>query len=79
MFENLNELFTNHAVLSESAMWGIFGVVVLALLFFDLFIFNRKNEVPNFTHTLVLCILYIGRRFLNQAGIRTRFFPSYPL
>lgn len=60
MFENLNELFTNHAVLSESAMWGIFGVVVLALLFFDLFIFNRKNEVPNFTHTLVLCILYIA-------------------
>lgn len=21
--------------------------------------FNRKNEVPNFTHTLILCIVYI--------------------
>ena len=60
MFENLSELFTNHAVLSQEAMWGIFGVVVLALLFFDLFVFNRKNEVPNFTHTLVLCVLYIA-------------------
>ena len=60
MFEKMNDIFTNHAILSETAMWGIFGVVVLALLFFDLFIFNRKNEVPNFTHTLVLCILYIA-------------------
>ena len=51
MVEKLNDLFTNHDILSQSAMWGIFGVVVLALLFFDLFIFNRKNEVPNFTHT----------------------------
>ncbi len=58
--EKLEYLFTHHAVLSQEAMWGIFGVVVLALLFFDLFIFNRKNEVPNFTHTLVLCILYIA-------------------
>ncbi len=60
MFEKMNDIFTNHAILSETAMWGIFGVVVLVLLFFDLFIFNRKNEVPNFTHTLVLCILYIA-------------------
>lgn len=60
MFEKMNDIFTNHAILSETAMWGIFGVVVLALLFFDLFIFNRKNEVPNFTHTLVLCVLYIA-------------------
>ncbi len=57
--EKLEYWFTHHAVLSQEAMWGIFGVVVLALLFFDLFIFNRKNEVPNFTHTLVLCVLYI--------------------
>lgn len=58
--EKLEYLFTHHAVLSQEAMWAIFGVVVLALLFFDLFIFNRKNEVPNFMHTLVLCILYIA-------------------
>ncbi len=58
--ENLEGFLTNHPVLSQEAMWGIFGVVVVALLFFDLFIFNRKNEVPNFTHTLVLCILYIA-------------------
>ena len=59
MWDKLEYLFTHHAVLSQGAMWGIFGVVVIALLFFDLFVFNRKNEVPNFTHTLVLCVLYI--------------------
>lgn len=58
--EKLEYLFTHHAVLSQGAMWGIFAVVVLALLFFDLFVFNRKNEVPSFTHTLVLCMLYIA-------------------
>ena len=58
--ESLRYLFTHHAVLSQEAMWAIFGVVVLALLFFDLFVFNRKNEVPNFAHTLILCILYIA-------------------
>ena len=58
--ETLKYLLSHHAVLSQEAMWAIFGVVVLALLFFDLFIFNRKNEVPNFMHTLVLCILYIA-------------------
>lgn len=57
--EKLQYLFGHHAVLSQDAMWGVFGVVVIALLFFDLFVFNRKNEVPNFMHTLVLCILYI--------------------
>lgn len=59
MWDKVEYLFTHHAMLSQEAMWGIFGVVVLALLFFDLFIFNRKNEVPNFAHTLVLCVLYI--------------------
>lgn len=58
--EKLEYIFTHHAVLSQEAMWAIFGIVVLALLFFDLFIFNRKNEVPNFIHTLVLCVLYIA-------------------
>lgn len=60
MLAELEDFFTNHAVISQEAMWGVFGVVVLALLFFDLFIFNRKNEVPNFAHTLVLCVLYIA-------------------
>ena len=57
---NILEFFTSpHTVLSPTVMWSIFGVVILALLFFDLFVFNRKNEVPSFTHTLVLCLLYI--------------------
>ena len=57
--EKLKDFFTNHYVIPQEWLWGIFGVVVLVLLFFDLFWFNRKNEVPNFTHTLALCIIYI--------------------
>ncbi len=57
--EKLKDLFTNHYVIPQEWLWAIFGVVVLLLLFFDLFLFNRKNEVPNFWHTLVLCIIYI--------------------
>lgn len=57
--EKVAELFTNHYVLPESWLWGIFGIAVVILLAWDLFFFNRKNEVPNFTHTLVLCIVYI--------------------
>lgn len=49
-----------HVALSPVVMWSIFGIVVVALLFFDLFIFNRKNEVPNFLHTVILCVLYIA-------------------
>mgnify|MGYP002624734041 CR=1 FL=1 len=58
--EKLEYLMTHHAMLPQTTMWAIFGVVIIALLFFDLFVFNRKNEVPDFMHTLTLCILYIA-------------------
>jgi len=57
--EQLNHLLSDHPVLPESLMWVIFGIAVIVLLLWDLLFFNRKNEVPNFTHTLVLCIVYI--------------------
>lgn len=57
--EKLKELFTHHAVLPESWLWVIFGVAVIVLLMWDLLFFNRKNEVPNFFHTLMVCIVYI--------------------
>lgn len=57
--EKLSELWGNHATLPSSWMWGIFGVVVIALLMWDLLFYNRKNEEPNFVHTLVVCIVYI--------------------
>ncbi len=57
--EKLKDLFTHHAVLPESWLWVIFGIAVVILLMWDLLFFNRKNEVPNFFHTLVVCIVYI--------------------
>lgn len=57
--EKLKELFTHHAVLPEYWLWVIFGIAVVVLLMWDLLFFNRKNEVPNFFHTLMVCIVYI--------------------
>lgn len=45
-------------------MWVCFGIAVVVLLFLDLCVFNRKNEVPSFAHTLWVCIAYIGAGLL---------------
>ena len=50
--------------LSDSAMWVVFGIAVVILLAWDLFFLNRKNEVPVFSHTLLLCIIYIAAGLL---------------
>lgn len=50
--------------LSTNAMWGIFAVAVIVLLAWDLFFLNRKNEVPVFSHTLLLCVIYIAAGLL---------------
>lgn len=62
--QNLTNFFTNHSIISQEWMWTIFGVVVLFLLFIDLFVFNRKNEVPNFAHTFWICVFYIAAGLL---------------
>ncbi|MBP5698123.1 MAG: TerC/Alx family metal homeostasis membrane protein [Alphaproteobacteria bacterium] len=64
MLENLEYSFTHHAVLSQGLMWTCFAIAVLVLLFLDLFVFNRKNEVPSFAHTLWICVAYIGAGLL---------------
>ncbi len=64
MLENFEYSFTHHAVLSQGLMWTCFAIAVLVLLFLDLFVFNRKNEVPSFAHTLWVCVAYIGAGLL---------------
>ena len=64
MFEKLQYMFTHHAVLSDNMMWTFFGIAVVVLLALDLFCFNKKNEVPSFTHTLWVCVAYIGAGLL---------------
>lgn len=64
MLEKIQYLFTHHAVLSQELMWVCFGIAVVVLLFLDLCVFNRKNEVPSFAHTLWVCIAYIGAGLL---------------
>ena len=57
--QNISELFTHHAILSQNWMWTIFGISVIVLLALDLFLFNRKNEEPHFWHTLWMCVFYV--------------------
>ncbi|MBR5599433.1 MAG: TerC family protein [Alphaproteobacteria bacterium] len=57
-------MFTHHAVLSDELMWFFFGLAVIVLLALDLFCFNRKNEIPSFSHTLWVCVAYIGAGLL---------------
>ncbi len=64
MLEKLQYLFTHHAMLSQELMWTCFGIAVVILLFLDLCVFNRKNEVPSFAHTLWVCVAYIGAGLL---------------
>ena len=64
MLEKLQYLFTHHTVISQELMWVCFGIAVVILLFLDLCVFNRKNEVPSFKHTLWVCIAYIGAGLL---------------
>ena len=64
MIEKLQYLFTHHVVLSQELMWTCFGIAVLILLGLDLFVFNRKNEVPSFSHTFWVCVAYIGAGLL---------------
>lgn len=54
--------FLSH--MSDTTMWIIFGIAVVILLAWDLFFLNRKNEVPVFSHTLLLCIVYIAAGLL---------------
>ena len=64
MLEKLEYMFTHHAVLSDELMWFFFGLAVIVLLALDLFCFNRKNEIPSFSHTLWVCVAYIGAGLL---------------
>ena len=57
--ESLKDFMTNHPIISQEWMWGSFAAVVLFLLFVDLFVFNRKNEVPCFKNTFWICVFYI--------------------
>lgn len=64
MLDKLNYIFTHHVVLSQNVMWVCFGIAVAVLLFLDLCVFNRKNEVPSFVHTLWVCAAYISAGLL---------------
>ncbi len=64
MLDHIQYLFSHHVTLSQNLMWTCFGIAVLVLLFLDLYVFNRKNEVPSFAHTLWVCVAYIGAGLL---------------
>ena len=49
-----------HTILSGPWMWTIFGILVIVLLYLDLFVFHRHAEEPKIGGTLAACIFYIA-------------------
>lgn len=62
--ENLTNLLSHHATLPTSWMWAIFSVLVIAILYLDLFVFHRHSEEPKLKSTIAQCIFYIALAFL---------------
>lgn len=58
--ESLTNFFSApHVVLSSSWLWTSFGVIVITLLFLDLFVFHRHSEEPRLKSTLRICFAYV--------------------
>lgn len=57
----METLFTSpHAIMSAPWMWTIFGIIVITLLYLDLFVFHRHADEPKIGETLAACIFYIA-------------------
>ncbi|MBO5442367.1 MAG: TerC/Alx family metal homeostasis membrane protein [Alphaproteobacteria bacterium] len=46
-------------MLPSNLMWIVFGILIFALLFLDLFVFHKKVEEPQIANTLKMSIYYI--------------------
>lgn len=57
--EKLNYLLEHHYMLPSNLMWIVFGILIFALLFLDLFVFHKKVEEPQIANTLKMSIYYI--------------------
>lgn len=62
--ENLLNLLSHHATLPVFWMWTIFGILVFALLYLDLFVFHRHCEEPKLKSTINQCIFYVAIAFI---------------
>ncbi|MDY4841892.1 MAG: TerC family protein [Alphaproteobacteria bacterium] len=58
--EKLSYLLEHHLVLPAYGQWIIFGIIVFALLFLDLFVFHRHAEEPKLKETFWACVFYIA-------------------
>ena len=58
----MNDILTSlshHATLPASWMWTIFGILVIFVLYLDLFVFHRHCEEPKLKSTINQCLFYI--------------------
>ena len=57
--EKILDLLSHHATIPASWMWCTFGVIVVTILYLDLFVFHRRNEEPTFKSALLQCMFYV--------------------
>ena len=62
--ENILNLLSHHATLPSSWMWIIFGILVIVVLYLDLFVFHKHSEEPKLKSVIYQCIFYIGLAIL---------------
>ena len=59
--EKIINFFTSeHTILSQGWMWGLFALVVVTLLYLDLFVFHKKNSEQKIGKILKICICYVS-------------------
>lgn len=58
--DSLINLISHHATLPTSWMWLIFSILVIFVLYLDLFVFHRHCEEPKLKSTINQCIFYIA-------------------
>ena len=58
--DSIVNLISHHTSLSTSWMWLIFSILVVFVLYLDLFVFHRHCEEPKLKSTINQCVFYIG-------------------
>ena len=56
----LSDILAHHMTIPTSWMWATFGVIVIAVLYLDLFVFHRHSDEPKLSTTILQCLFYFS-------------------
>lgn len=56
----MNDFLNNHYHLPVEWMWAIFVLIVITMLYLDLFVFHKKSDEPCIKSVIRICIAYVS-------------------